>query len=215
MIYKKLRSSLNISNFQLSTEHFRQCPAAFARLRKNNSNLGKLPMRPKIQTTKNSSTLALNKRGVFRISTAPNGHRNREKIAELICLRAIGENENGVTLAQIEFRTRHGANRVEFFPWSTLLPENRNTIKFTLADRGYEWPREAKLSSEILDALDGTQPKEKFLRVRAPGWYGAVYSIPDQAFAKEESDLKVFIDDRESDAHVGAFILGDGSLKDW
>ena len=101
-------------------------------------------MRKKIATAKNTFTIKLTKRGVFRIKVGPAGDIKKEKIAAPIRLRAIGENEDGDTLAQICFRTRHGARRMEFFPSSTLLPENRNTVKFKLADRGYEWPRNVR-----------------------------------------------------------------------
>jgi uncharacterized protein (DUF927 family) len=172
-------------------------------------------MREKFATTKNISTIELTKRGVFRIKVGPAGDIEKEKIAGPIRLRAIGENEDGDTLAQICFRTRHGAHRMEFFPSSTLLPENRNTIKFKLADRGYEWPRDVQLSSEILDALNKSSPKREFFAVRAPGWYDSVYVIPGQTFRASDSNLEVFINNRDSDAHVGAFIVGQGSLKDW
>jgi uncharacterized protein (DUF927 family) len=172
-------------------------------------------MRKKFATTKNTSTIELAMRGVFRIKVGPSGDIKKEKIAGPIRLRAIGENEDGDTLAQICFRTRHGAHRMEFFPSSTLLPENRNTIKFKLADRGYEWPRDVELSSEILDALNKSSPKREFLAVRAPGWYESVYVIPGRAFRTSDSKLEVFINDRDSDAHLGAFAVGQGSLKDW
>ena len=51
--------------------------------------------------------------------------------------------------------------------------------------------------------------------MRAPGWYGSVYVIPGQAFRASDSNLEVFINNRDSDAHVGAFVVGQGSLKDW
>ena len=70
----------------------------------------------------------LTTRGVFRISVNPAGEVKREKIGKSIRLRAIGEREDGVTLAQIEFRTRHGDKRFEFFPWSALLPEKNTSM---------------------------------------------------------------------------------------
>src|SRR5450755_3676636 len=100
----------------------------------------------KIKRTRPNTIVELTAKGVFEIRTAPaNGIKGRQ-IARPIRLRAIGKKEDGVTLAQIRFRTRHGDNLCEFFPWSNLLPENRKTIKNTLADRGYEWPRGAELS---------------------------------------------------------------------
>ena len=70
----------------------------------------------------------LTTRGVFRISVNPAGEVKREKIGKSIRLRAIGEREDGVTLAQIEFRTRHGDKRFEFFPRSALLPEKNTSM---------------------------------------------------------------------------------------
>jgi uncharacterized protein (DUF927 family) len=159
-------------------------------------------------------TIELTANGVFRIRTSPDGNKKGKEIAKLIRLRAIGKSEDGVTLAQIRFRTMHGDCRFEFFPWSHLLPENRKAIKFALADLGYEWPRSRKLSNAILDALEKSRPKRKFQMVRAPGWYGSVFAIPGQVFAQGDEKPEVYIDPN-TDAHVGAFVLGEGSLKDW
>jgi hypothetical protein len=165
------------------------------------------------KTAPNIPTIKLTRHGVFLLTNAF-GDLKRKKIAKSIRLRAVGKREDGITLAQIRFRTRHGDSRSEFFPWSALLPENRNTIKFALADLGYEWPRNARLSSAIMETLDKSVPKRKFQMVRAPGWYGSVFAIPGQAFGPADNKVEVHIDP-ESDAHVGAFVLGEGSLKDW
>ena len=167
-----------------------------------------------LKRTPPNSTVELTAKGVFEIRTTPACGTERRKVAKSIRLRAIGKKEDGVTLAQIRYRTRHGDNLCEFFPWSSLLPENRQKIKNALADRGYEWPRDATLSSAILDVLERSRPKQTFKMVRAPGWYGSVFAIPGQAFAPGHDRAKVYIDP-ESDAHVGAFVIGDGSLKDW
>ena len=37
---------------------------------------------------------------------------------------------------------------------------------------------------------------------------------PGRAFGPGDNDIEVYIDPK-SDAHVGAFVLGEGSLKDW
>ena len=167
-----------------------------------------------LKPTLSNTTVELTAKGVFEIRTTPASGTKRRKIAKPIRLRAIGKNEDGVTLAQIRYRTRHGDDLCEFFPWSSLLPENWKTIKDTLADHGYEWPRDPKLSSAILDALERSQPKRTFKMVRAPGWYGPVFAIPGQVFAPGDDRTKVYIDP-ESDAHVGAFVVGEGSLKEW
>ena len=163
---------------------------------------------------RSKSTIELAANGVFQIRITTAGDAERKRIAKPIRLRAIGERENGVTVAQIRFRTRHGHNLREFFSWSDLLSENRKTIKNRLADLGYEWPSDGTLSQAILDALEQSRPKRTFLLVRAPGWYGSAFAIPGQAFAPGEDGTEVYIDPN-SDAHVGAFIRGEGSLKDW
>ena len=38
--------------------------------------------------------------------------------------------------------------------------------------------------------------------------------IPDKVFARGNKKPEIYIDPK-SDAHVGAFVLGEGSLKDW
>jgi uncharacterized protein (DUF927 family) len=159
------------------------------------------------------TTVELAANGVFENTTTA-GNKQRRRIARPIRLRAIGETEDGVTVAQIRFRTRHGHNVSEFFSWSNLLSENRKTIKNALADDGYEWPGDGKLSKAILDVLERSRPKQTFRLVRAPGWYGSVFAIPGRAFAPGDNDTEVHIDPK-SDAHVGAFVLGEGSLNDW
>ena len=72
----------------------------------------------------------------------------------------------------------------------------------------------ATLSSAILDALERSQPKRTFKMVRAPGWYGSVFAIPGRVFAPGDDRSEIYIDPK-SDTHVGAFVIGDGSLKEW
>ena len=50
--------------------------------------------------------------------------------------------------------------------------------------------------------------------VSAPGWYDSAFVLPDQVFARGNKTPEIYIDPK-SDAHVGAFVLGEGSLKDW
>ena len=167
-----------------------------------------------LNRTPPNTTVELTAKGVFEIKTTRACGTERSRIARPIRLRAIGKKEDGVTLAQIRYRTRHGDNLCDYFPWSSLLPENRKTIKDALADRGYEWPRDPKLSGAILDALERSQPKRTFKMVRAPGWYSSVFAIPGQVFASGTNKTEVYIDP-DGDAHVGAFVLGDGSLTEW
>ena len=50
--------------------------------------------------------------------------------------------------------------------------------------------------------------------VSAPGWYEPAFVIPRKVFASGNNKPEIYIDPN-SDAHVGAFVLGEGSLKDW
>ena len=169
----------------------------------------------KSKPTQRKTTIELTARGVFQISTTPAGETERKKIARLIRLRAIGKRESdGVTFAQIRFRTMHGDYRSEFFAMSKLLPKNRDEIKNKLADLGYEWPEDEALTREILKEVANTRPKREFRMVSAPGWYDSAFVIPGQVFARGNKEPEIYIDPK-TDAHVGAFVLGEGSLKDW
>ena len=108
----------------------------------------------------------------------------------------------------------HGGYRTEFFDWSNLLPEGRHEIKRRLADLGYEWPENDKLSKAILRTIAKSRPTKQFKLVRAPGWYESVFVIPGKVFSPYDDKTEVYIDSN-TDAHVGAFVLGEGSLADW
>ena len=165
--------------------------------------------------TQQKTTVELTRRGVFQVRTTTAGETKRRKIARPIRLRAIGKRESdGATFAQIRFRTMHGDYRSEFFAMSNLLPKNRLEIKSKLADLGYEWPENEGLSGAILHMVANTRPEREFRIVSAPGSYDSAFVIPDQVFASGNKKLEIYIDPK-TDAHVGAFILGEGSLKDW
>jgi Domain of unknown function (DUF927) len=168
----------------------------------------------KLRASQSKINVDLARNGVFQFVSTQKGKVQSRKIARSIRSRAIGQTEDGSTVAQIQFRTRHGTSIRECFPCSTLLPENRSTIKNKLADLGYEWPDDPALTKAIFDALAKTKPKRTFRLVRAPGWFGSVFVIPGQAFAPGDNHMEVYIDPK-SDAHVGAFVLGEGSLDDW
>jgi hypothetical protein len=169
----------------------------------------------KSKPTQSNVTLELTKRGVFQISTTPTGDMERKKIAKLIRLRAIGKRESdGGTFAQLRFRTIHGDTRTEFVEFSYLLPENSLKIKNMLADLGYEWPEDEALAGMILKEVATTRPKRQFRMVSAPGWYEPAFVIPGQIFVPGNKKPEIYIDPK-SDAHLGAFVLGEGSLKDW
>ena len=206
----------DITNFQLSTEHF--TPAS--RRSSQDSGFGKVKAKrksnmSKSKPTQRKTTIELTARGVFQISAARAGETERKKIARPIRLRAIGKRESdGVTFAQIRFRTMHGDYRSELFAKSKLLPKNRDEIKNKLADLGYEWPENEALTGEILKRVANTAPERQFRVVSAPGWYGSVLVRPGQVFARGTNKPEIYIDPK-NDAHLGAFILGEGSLKGW
>ena len=169
----------------------------------------------KSKLTQRKTSIELTARGVFQIRTARAGETERKKIARLIRLRAVGRRESdGVTFAQIRFRTMHGDYRSELFTWSKLLPKNRDEIKNKLAELGYEWPENEALTGEILKQVANTTPERQFRVVSAPGWYGSVLVRPGQVFARGTNKPEIYIDPK-NDAHLGAFILGEGSLKGW
>ena len=169
----------------------------------------------KSRPTQQKTTIELTARGVFQISTARAGETERKKIARLIRLRAVGRRESdGVTFAQIRFRTMHGDYRSELFAKSNLLPKKRDEIKNKLADLGYEWPDDEGMAGTILQEIANTRTEREFRIVSAPGWYDLVFVLPDQVFAHGNNKPEIYIDPN-SDAHLGAFVLGEGSLKDW
>ncbi len=169
----------------------------------------------KSKPTQPKSTIELTARGVFQLRATPGGESERKKIARSIRLRAIGKREaDGVTFAQIRFRTMHGDYRSEFFAMSNLLPRNRHEIKSKLADLGYEWPEDEALAQRILKELANARPEREFRIVGAPGWCDSVFVIPGRVFAPGDKRAEIYIDPN-SDAHLAAFVLGEGSLKDW
>jgi hypothetical protein len=165
----------------------------------------------KSKPTQPNVPLELTKRGVFQISRTPFGGTERKKIAKLIRLRAIGKRESdGGTFAQLRFRTIHEDTRTEFVEFSNLLPTNRHEIKNKLADLGYEWPEDEALTRMILKEVSTTRPERQFRMVGAPGWYDLAFVIPGQVFAPGNKKPEIYIDPK-SDAHLGAFVLGEGS----
>jgi uncharacterized protein (DUF927 family) len=108
----------------------------------------------------------------------------------------------------------HGDYRSELFTWSKLLPKNRHEIKNKLAELGYEWPENEAQTGEILKRVANAAPERQFRVVSAPGWYESVLVRPGQVFARGINKPEIYIDPK-NDAHLGAFILGEGSLKGW
>ena len=168
----------------------------------------------KAQPRQSKPTIELTKQGVFQVSTTPGGDTERKKIARLIRLRAIGKRDlDGSTFAQLRFRTIYGDTRTEFVEFSNLLPENWQLIKNKLANLGYRWPKDEGLAQVLLDRVANSMPKERFRMVSAPGWYDSAFVIPRQVFARGNNEPEIYVDPN-SDGHLGAFVLGEGSLKD-
>jgi uncharacterized protein (DUF927 family) len=169
----------------------------------------------KSKLTQSKATIELTSGGVFQISTTPGGDTERRKIARLIRLRAIGKRDSdGGTFAQLRFRTIHGDTRTEFVEFSNLLPENWQLIKNRLANLGYRWPKDEVLAQKLLDQIANGMPKERFRMVGAPGWYDSAFVIPNQVFARGDNEPEIYVDPN-GDGHLGAFVLGEGSLKHW
>jgi putative DNA primase/helicase len=66
----------------------------------------------------------------------------------------------------------------------------------------------------ILKEVSTSRPERQFRMVGAPGWYDLAFVIPGHVFAPGNKKSEIYIDPK-SDAHLGAFALGGGSLKDW
>ncbi len=104
--------------------------------------------------------------------------------------------------------------RSEYFELSYLLRQKKRRLKERLADLGYVWPLNNNVADSIWYALATSQVKKEFIWVDAPGWYGDNFALPHRFFSSDASATPVLIDPR-SQAHVGAFISGEGSLRGW
>jgi hypothetical protein len=164
------------------------------------------------------------KRTAFKITCTRDGVFLTEKtrkgdkctrMADPIRIRSIGTRRcDKVTLVEIKFKTIHGDYRSEMFEFSYLQRERWREIKVRVGDQGYQWPADPHVSNEILRQLSATQPKRRFSLVSAPGWYESEFVLPGRVFspAGRGTDFRV---DPESDARIGAFVCGKGSLKGW
>jgi hypothetical protein len=138
----------------------------------------------------------------------------KRKIAERIRLRALGSRiADGTVMAEVRFKTERG-HCSEYFSKSTLLSHLRHVIRDRLADLGYEWPEDQTLSKAILNAIAASKPKRRFTMVDAPGWHDSMFILPDRVFSRGKPKIDVRIDPR-TDAHVGAFVIGEGDLACW
>jgi len=162
------------------------------------------------------SRIKLKRTGAF-VTKKVCGSTSKKKIGKPIRVRAIGVREHdNVVFVEIRFKTECGRYLNQLFRNSALLPTHRKAIQERLADLGYEWPQDRPISKALLDTLCGTRrPSRRFVLVRAPGWYSDdVLVFPDEAFTRSGSKIDVRIDP-ETDAHIGAFLVGKGSLKGW
>jgi hypothetical protein len=159
--------------------------------------------------------IKLRRSGVFKRTKIAGGAKQWTKVAPRIQLRASGTQlADDSFIAEFRFRDMRGAVRSVFADWSITLPEKKRELKSKLATAGYEWPRDKLTSDAIWAALVDTRPKRKFNFARAPGWYGHGFALPGKFYSADKSVPRVIIDP-ESVEHVGAFIIGEGSLSDW
>jgi uncharacterized protein (DUF927 family) len=155
-------------------------------------------------------TITRKRDGVF--STAGDECR---RVADPIKVRSIGTRlADKVTLVEIKFKTIDGDARSETFPFSYLHRERWDKIKVRVGDQGYVWPEDRKVSNEILRQLAAEQPKCRFCQVSAPGWYQSEFVLPGRIFSPPGSGTDYRIDP-DSDAYIGAFVCGKGSLEGW
>ena len=160
------------------------------------------------------------KRTAFTITRQPDGvfltaGDKCTRVADPIKVRSIGTRlADKVILVEIKFKTIDGDARSETFPFSYLHRERWDKIKVRVGDQGYVWPEDRNVSNEILRQLAAEQPKRRFVQVSAPGWYQSEFVLPGKVFGPPGSGTDYRIDP-DSDAHVGAFVCGKGSLEGW
>ena len=151
---------------------------------------------------------------LYKIKTV-GGTAKWKKIAPRIQIRAMGTRRaDGIHLVEIRFKPKKGKVRSEYLEYSYLLPQKRSHLQERLADLGYAWPLDNSVANAIWNALASTQPKKEFIWVDAPGCYGDGFALPDKFFSPDPNATPVLIDPY-SKAHVGAFIVGEGSLSGW
>lgn len=166
-------------------------------------------------TIKNSAPPALlEKDGTFWEVNTKNGIRTK-KIAEKIYVRAYGIRvADKAHVAQLRFKIRGGGFRSEFINCDQLVWTKRSELVSALALAGFVWPADRKEIDAIVRALLAQKPKRQFVIVSTPGWYGEDYILPDEVISKTEKTLEVFLDPN-TDAQLGAYLVGDGSLELW
>jgi Domain of unknown function (DUF927) len=152
--------------------------------------------------------------GVFLTERTSDGE-NRTRVADPIKVRSIGIRlTDKMTLVEIRFKTIHGDRQSKTFPFSYLQRKRWGDLEIRVGDQGYVWPERRNVSNEILRQLAAEQPKRRFVQVSAPGWYEPEFVLPGKVFGPPGSGTDYRIDP-DSDAHIGAFVCGNGSLKGW
>jgi putative DNA primase/helicase len=160
------------------------------------------------------------KRTAFTITRQPDGvfltaGDKCTRVADSISVRSIGTRlADKAILVEIKFKTIEGDTRSETFPFSYLHRERWDKIKVRVGDQGYVWPEDRNVSNEILRQLAAEQPKRRFVQVSAPGWYQPAFVLPGKVYGSPGSGTDYRIDP-DSDAYVGAFVCGKGSLEGW
>ena len=119
-----------------------------------------------------------------------------------------------MTFVEIRFKTIHGDRQSKTFLFSYLQRKRWGDLQIRLGDQGYNWPENQKVTNEILRQLAAEEPKRRFVQVSAPGWYQPAFVLPGKVYGPPGSGTDYRIDP-DSDAHVGAFACGKGSVEGW
>jgi hypothetical protein len=197
---------LLLANLRLSTEQTEQFRAPCSKSRYIELT-GEIMKRTEFKITRTCD-------GVFLTERTSDGE-NRTRVADPIRVRSIGTRlTDKVTLVEIRFKTMHGDYRSEMFEFSCLQRKRWDKIMVRVGDQGYRWPEDQNVSNELLAQLAAKQPKRRFFLVSAPGWHQAEFVLPGKVFSPPGSKTDYRIDP-DSDAHIGAFVCGKGSLEGW
>src|ERR1700730_1477349 len=155
----------------------------------------------------------LEKDGTFRKVDTRTGVKT-VKIAERIYVRAYGVRVADQThVAQLRFQIRGGGFRNAFINCDQLVWTKRSELVGTLALAGFVWRADRKETDGLVRALVNQSPKRKFVMVSTPGWYQKDYILPDEVISKTENKLLEVFLDPNTDAQLGAYLVGRGSLK--
>ena len=165
-------------------------------------------------TTSTAIKIKLTKHGALARKKTADGRNKWVKVAPRIQLRAIGARPDRSHLAEIRFHPLKGPVRSELVDWSLMLAEKKTDLKARLATLGYEWPQDKAISDAIWIKLVSSRPKREFIIVSTPGWHANGFALPGRFFSPDATAVPVIIDPNSVE-HVGAFLTGEGVLRDW